>query len=108
MVLVLYTIWNHFRAPLDVFFLCLKKYRYLLVGILIDLLNTVGVLLGLDTTYLGMTILAIGNALPDSFTTISMVRRNITVEEGETKEERAQKNNNIQMAISGCYGYFFS
>lgn len=48
-------------------------WTYVLVGFLIDLLNCFGVLLGLDNTYLGLTILAVGNALPDALTTISLV-----------------------------------
>ena len=50
-------------------------YTYILVGILIDMLNSVGVLLDLDKTYLGLTILAVGNALPDALTTIAMIKK---------------------------------
>ena len=50
-------------------------YTYLLIGILVDLLNTIGILLCLDNTYLGLTILAVGNALPDAFTTIALVKK---------------------------------
>lgn len=62
------------------FFTCLGvvvglMYTYIFVGILIDMLNTLGVLLGLDNTYLGLTILAIGNALPDALTTIALVKQ---------------------------------
>jgi len=74
-------------------------WTYVLVGILIDLLNTIGILLGLDTTYLGLTVLAMGNALPDSFTTISMVRRNLSADNKDKQNAAA----NIMMAISGCY-----
>jgi len=49
-------------------------WTYVLVGFLIDLLNCFGVLLGLDNTFLGLTILAVGNALPDALTTISLVK----------------------------------
>jgi sodium/potassium/calcium exchanger 6 len=49
-------------------------WTYVLVGILIDLLNCFGTLLGLDSTYLGLTILAVGNALPDALTTISLCK----------------------------------
>ena len=35
-----------------------------------------------------------------------MVKRNIEVDENQTKEERQECDNNIQMAISGCYRYF--
>jgi len=43
-------------------------------GVLIDNLNTLGVVLNLSTTYLGLTILAVGNALPDALTTISLAK----------------------------------
>lgn len=46
-----------------------------LVGILIDMLNTLGVILNLPEAYLGLTILAIGNALPDALTTISLIQQ---------------------------------
>ena len=49
-------------------------WTYLLVGVLIDMLNTVGVILNIDNTYLGLTVLAVGNALPDALTTIKMVK----------------------------------
>lgn len=62
-------------------------WTYVLVGILIDFLNVLGVMLALDPTYLGLTILAIGNALPDTFTTIAMVR----------------SGNNVTLALSGGY-----
>lgn len=61
-------------------------YTYLLIGVLIDQLNALGTILNLDNTYLGLTILAIGNALPDALTTISLFKQ------GAGK-----------MAISGAY-----
>lgn len=61
-------------------------YTYVLIGILMDLLSTFGVLLNLEKAYLGLTILAVGNALPDALTTVALVK------EG--------KGN---MAISGAY-----
>ena len=42
---------------------------------LIDLLNTFTALFKLDNTFMGLTILAIGNALPDAFTTIAIARK---------------------------------
>ena len=50
-------------------------WTYLLVGVLVDILNTVGVIMNINNTYLGLTILAVGNALPDALTTIAMVKR---------------------------------
>ena len=47
-------------------------WSYLLILILIDLLNAVGMLLNLEPSYLGLSVLAIGNALPDAFTTIAL------------------------------------
>jgi len=61
-------------------------YTYIFCGILIDMLNTFGVLLCLDNTYLGLTILAVGNALPDALTTVSLCAAG-----------------NATMAISGGY-----
>lgn len=43
-------------------------------GILIDLLSFVGILSNLSTTYLGLTVLAMGNALPDALTTIAIAK----------------------------------
>lgn len=42
--------------------------------ILIDTLSFIGVMANLSTTYLGLTIIAIGNALPDSLTTIALAK----------------------------------
>lgn len=38
------------------------------------MLGLVGVLFNLPKTYLGLTILAVGNALPDAFTTMALVK----------------------------------
>lgn len=54
-------------------------WTYLLVGILIDMLNALGIFLNLDSTFLGLTILAVGNALPDALTTISLATDPIKV-----------------------------
>ena len=50
-------------------------WTYLLVGILIDLLGVLGLILNLDKAYLGLTILAIGNALPDALTTLALIKQ---------------------------------
>jgi sodium/potassium/calcium exchanger 6 len=50
-------------------------WTYLLVNVLVDLLTCIGVILNLDNTYLGLTILAIGNALPDALTTIALCKQ---------------------------------
>ncbi len=44
-------------------------------GILVDLLTFVGKLSGLSSTYLGLTVIAIGNALPDGMTTIALAKK---------------------------------
>ena len=48
---------------------------YILVNLLIDLLSCVGLLLNLDNAYLGLTILAVGNALTDALTTITLCKQ---------------------------------
>lgn len=49
-------------------------WSYILIGALIDMLELIGVVENLDETFLGLTILAIGNALPDALTTVSLVK----------------------------------
>lgn len=49
-------------------------WSYLLIGTLIDILSVIGVALNLEEAYLGLTILAIGNALPDALTTIALIK----------------------------------
>ncbi len=44
-------------------------------GLLVDLLTFVGVLTKLSSTYLGLTVIAIGNALPDGLTTIAIAKK---------------------------------
>jgi len=41
---------------------------------LIDLLNTYLVIAKLNSTYMGLTIIGIGNALPDALTTIALAK----------------------------------
>jgi len=50
-------------------------WTYLVSGVLIDLLTMIGVICKLSTTYLSLTILAIGNALPDALTTIALAKQ---------------------------------
>ena len=40
--------------------------------LLVDLLTFFGKLTGLSSTYLGLTVIAVGNALPDGLTTIAI------------------------------------
>jgi len=57
---------------------------------MIDLLSCIGIIAKLDTTYLGLTILALGNALPDSLTVIAL-----------------SKKGYAEMGITGVYtGYY--
>jgi len=41
---------------------------------LIDLLNTYLVIAKLDSTYMGLTIIGVGNALPDALTTVALAQ----------------------------------
>lgn len=50
-------------------------WTYILSDMLIDLLNTFAVIFQLNNTYMGLTILGIGNALPDALTTIALAKR---------------------------------
>ena len=66
-------------------------WSYIVSAYLIDLLTCIGVLAKLDTTYLGLTILALGNALPDGLTVIALSDKGLAV-----------------MGISGVYaGLYF-
>lgn len=47
-------------------------WTYIISGTLIDLLNYLGMVSKLNTTYLGLTVIAVGNALPDAVTTIAL------------------------------------
>jgi len=47
-------------------------WTFVLSTMLIDLLNTYLVIAKLDNTYMGLTVIGIGNALPDALTTISL------------------------------------
>ena len=49
-------------------------WTYIISGTLIDLLNFMGMVSKLDTTYIGLTVIAIGNALPDAVTTIALAK----------------------------------
>jgi len=50
-------------------------WTYVVSDVLIDLLTMIGVVCKLSTTYLSLTILAIGNALPDALTTIALAKQ---------------------------------
>ena len=50
-------------------------WTYILSSILIDLLNMLGVLFKLKASFLGLTIIAVGNALPDALTTIALSKQ---------------------------------
>lgn len=49
-------------------------WTFIVSSLLIDLLTMVGVIAKLNTTYLGLTILAMGNALPDALCTIALAK----------------------------------
>ena len=50
-------------------------WTFLVSGVLIDLLGFLGMLTGLSKTYLGLTIIACGNALPDGIGTIAFAKQ---------------------------------
>lgn len=47
-------------------------WMYLLLESLIDLLNCIGMVFNLDPSFIGFTILAVGNALPDALNTFAL------------------------------------
>lgn len=49
-------------------------WTFVLSTMLIDLLNTYLVIAKLDSTYMGLTVIGIGNALPDALTTIELAQ----------------------------------
>jgi Ca2+/Na+ antiporter len=42
---------------------------------LIDLLSLYVILFKLDTTFMGLTVLGVGNALPDALTTVALAKK---------------------------------
>lgn len=50
-------------------------WTYVLSDMLIDMLNLFAVIFKLDNTYMGITILGIGNSLPDALTTIALAKK---------------------------------
>ena len=61
-------------------------WTYILSDLLIDMLNLFAVIFKLDNTYMGITILGIGNSLPDALTTIALAKKGFA-----------------QMGLTGCY-----
>lgn len=49
-------------------------WTYWVSGVLIDILTMVGIITKLSSTYLALTIIAVGNALPDALMTITMAK----------------------------------
>jgi len=50
-------------------------WTYYVSGLLIDILTMIGILTKLSATYLALTIIAIGNALPDALITIALAKK---------------------------------
>ena len=50
-------------------------WTYVMSSILIDMLNMLGVIAKLEPSFLGLTIIAVGNALPDALTTIALAKQ---------------------------------
>jgi len=65
-------------------------WTYIVSGTLIDLLNFLGMVSKLDSTYMGLTIIAVGNALPDAVTTIALAKQGYAM-----------------MGLTGAYGTIF-
>ena len=53
---------------------CGLLWTYIACTLLIDLLNVLITIFNLNQTYMGLTILGIGNSLPDSLTTIELAK----------------------------------
>lgn len=49
-------------------------WSYLVIAVLIDLLTCIGVLAKLSKVFIGLTVLAVGNALPDALTTLALAK----------------------------------
>lgn len=50
-------------------------WTYIASDMLIDLLALFVVVFNLDATYMGLTILGVGNALPDALCTIALAKK---------------------------------
>jgi len=50
-------------------------WTYVASSMLIDLLGLYVIVFRLDTTFMGLTVLGIGNALPDALTTIALAKK---------------------------------
>jgi len=50
-------------------------WSYYLCGVLIDLLSMIGVITKLEKVFLGLTVLGIGNALPDTLVAMSVAKK---------------------------------
>jgi sodium/potassium/calcium exchanger 6 len=62
-------------------------WMYFMIELLISLLNAVGMVFDLEASFLGFTVLAIGNALPDALSTFALF----------------EKEGQAVMALSGAY-----
>jgi Ca2+/Na+ antiporter len=52
--------------------ICGFVWTYFVSGLLIDLLTLIGLVTKLSPTYIALTIIAVGNALPDALITIAL------------------------------------
>jgi len=50
---------------------------YFLIEILVDILDSYVQILNFNNTFIGITVLGIGNALPDAFTTFALAKEGI-------------------------------
>lgn len=49
-------------------------WSYIVISILIDILTCIGIIAKISAVFLGLTIIAIGNALPDGLVTIALAK----------------------------------
>lgn len=54
-------------------------WTYFVSGILIDILTFIGTISGFPSTYMGLTVIAVGNALPDGVTTIVLAKKKLAI-----------------------------
>jgi len=55
--------------------ICGMVWTYWVLGVLIDCLTAIGVVTKLSATFLALSVIAIGNALPDAIVTVSLAKK---------------------------------
>ena len=59
--------------------ICSLVWTYIVSAMLIDVLEFLGTMSNLSRTYMGLTVIAVGNALPDALTTIELSKNGLAV-----------------------------